>query len=330
MNLSVRQGRSYVPGLAAAAVVALLAAALAGLVEPLSPLPVAVVLGIIVGNTVSLPAVLAPGMKIAAKHVLRIGIVLLGLRLVLGDVADLGAPALLLVAGVAVVTFAGVLVLARALGLAHDLGMLTAAGFAICGASAVAAVQGVVGAEEEDVAAALGNVMVFGTLSILAFPLIGVALGISDPLAGAWIGASVHDVGQAVATAGAVSETALEAAVVVKLARVLLLAPLVIVVGLLVRRRGGASDTARPPLVPWFVAGFLLTTLLRSTGAVPEAAVDVAAVLEQTAFAAALFALGTMVRLQQLRHLGPRPLVLGAVAWVLIASVALLGVHQVL
>lgn len=317
------------PGLAAAFVAAAVAAVIASSADPLSPLPVAVVLGIVVGNTVSLGR-FAPGLGVAAKIVLRVGIALLGLRLVLGDVAALGAPALLLVLAVTVVTFFGVVVGTRRLGLSHGFGLLTAAGFAICGASAVAAAQGVVRAEDEDVAASLANVMLFGTVSIGVLPLVASALGLTDAVAGAWIGAAVHDVGQVVATAGVVGDEALEAAVVVKLGRVLLLGPVIILLGLMVRAGAEATEQRRPPLLPWFVVAFLVAAAARSLDLVPTAVLDGAGTIERFAFAAALFALGTGVRFDKLRALGVRPLLLGLAAWLLIAVVSLVGVQAVL
>jgi uncharacterized integral membrane protein (TIGR00698 family) len=322
--------RVTVPGLGVAAVAAVVAVGVASLAGPLSPLPVAILLGIVVGNAVPLPDALGPGLGFAGKVVLRIGIALLGLRLVLGDVAALGLPAVALVAGISIATLLGVTLFARRLGLRTELGLLTGAGFAICGASAVAATQGVVRADEEDVAASLANVMLFGTLSIVALPAVAALLGLPASVAGAWIGAAVHDVGQVVATAGVVGETALEAAVVVKLGRVLLLGPLVIALGVYARRTGRTPETKRPSIVPWFVVAFLAAALLRSLELVPAPVLDVASTVEQLAFATALFALGTGVRLGRLRALGPRPLAMGAAAWLLIATLALVGVRFVL
>lgn len=326
----VRGVCARLPGLGVAALAAALAAGAAALAAPLSPLPVALLLGVAAGNLVTLPGSVGPGLEIAGRGVLQVGVALLGLRLVLGDLAALGLGGLALVVAVSVTTFVGVVLLARWLRLPADLGLLTAAGFAICGASAVAASQGVLQADEEDVAAALGNVMLFGTLSVAALPLVAGLLGLSDPIAGAWIGAAVHDVGQAVATAGVVSGTALEAAVVVKLGRVLLLGPLVIALGIHARRSGRGVEGARPPLVPWFVAAFLAAALIRTLDLLPGPVIEGAAVAERAAFAAALFALGTRVRLASLRALGPRPLAMGAAAWLLIATLALVGVQRLL
>lgn len=328
-----RSGRglgNHAPGLATALLGAGLATALAAPVEAVSALPVAVVLGMLVGNTVRLPDRLRPGLQTASRRLLRAGIVLLGLRLALGDVAALGLPALGVVVAVSAATLAGVAALARAAGLRSDLGLLTGAGFAICGASAVAAAQSVLAADEEHVASAMANVMAFGTLSIVVLPLVAALLGMPDPLAGAWFGASVHDVGQTVATAGSVSEAALEAAVVVKLTRVLLLGPVLVTLGLLVRRRGALPGGQRPALVPAFVVAFVAASLLRTSGLVPDTALVAAGWLEQAMFGAALVALGTEVRWARLRGLGLRPLLVGALAWALIALLALAGVHLAL
>lgn len=316
--------RVHLPGLLLAAAGAAVAMLVARTAAQVSAIPVAVALGIIAGNTPVTFDRARAGLAVAARRILRLGVVLLGFRLVVGDLLVLGPATLALVLVVVVGTFFGVQALARMLGLGRDLALLTGAGFAICGASAIAAVQGTLSADEEDVTAALGLVLAFGTVSIVALPLVGHGLGLSDVVAGAWIGAAVHDVGQTVAAAEVFGGTALTTTIVVKLARVLLLAPLVVGVALSVRRR--PHDTAeRAPLVPLFVVGFVVAVLVRSLEVVPAAVVDGIGAAERVCFAMALFALGTQVRASRLRALGPRPVALGLLAWVVVAAAALAG-----
>ena len=137
-------------------------------------------------------------------------------------------------------------------------------------------------------------------------------------------GMSVHEVAQVVAAASPAGTAAVSLAVVVKLTRVLLLAPMVAAVGIAQRRRGNATGT-RPPLVPVFVLGFLAMIALRSTGAVPASVLSAASATTTVLFAAALFALGTAVRLGDLLRTGRRGLVLGACSTVLVAGVGLVA-----
>ena len=167
----------------------------------ISPLVAGVALGALFVNLVAIPAVCVPGVERGSRRLLRIGIVLLGLRLSLGDLAALGVRGLGVVAVVVVVTFFGTQWLARKLGVPKDLGLLVATGYSICGASAIAAMDGVVGADEEETAYAITLVTLCGTLAIFVLPLLGGPLGLSGEAFGSWVGGSVHDVGQVIATA---------------------------------------------------------------------------------------------------------------------------------
>lgn len=333
LTAAVRGARSLAPGLAVVGVLAALAFVLSEW-SSFSPLVVGIALGAVVANVVGAPQVLAPGVRFAGRSLLRVGIVFLGLRLSLGDVAALGVDGLLVVALVVTVTFFGTRWLARSLGIGPDLGLLVATGYSICGASAIAAVNGVVHADEEETAYAITLVTIFGTLSIFVLPFVADRIGLSGAEFGTWVGASVHDVGQVVATASTGDAAAVEAATVVKLTRVVLLAPLVALVSLSVRRRGSAAssetatDTAvdeRPPLLPLFVVGFLAAMLLRSSGLLSDGALDAAATIEKLLLTLALVGMGMGVRVAAMRRLGARPLVLGLLSWVLVAMTAYVG-----
>lgn len=325
------------PGLALVAAGVLAATALHQLLSALALLTAAVLLGVVVGNLWALrggvPTRCADGVSLAARQLLRLGIVLLGLRLALGDLADLGAVGLLVVVGVVAATFAGTWWLARRFGLAEGSGVLLGAGYAICGVSAIAAVSATTRARQEDVAAAVAMVTLCGSLSIVVLPLAGTALSLEPAAFGTWVGASVHDVGQVVAAASTAGPIALDHAVVVKLTRVVILAPLVAALALAARRQatvaggtdGGRPGTAagRPPLVPLFVACFLAAVALRTTGWLPVAALEWADQLQQVLLAAALFALGLGVRLDRLVRTGGGVLAVGLLAWGLVAGVSL-------
>lgn len=202
------------------------------LLTVISPLTFAVLLGALLGNLpVSLDR-LQQGLAFSAKHLLRLGIVLLGLRLVISDVLQLGIPSLIVVVMVVVVTFFGTQWLGRRIRLTPGAALLIATGFSICGASAIAAMDGVSRNKKEDVATAIALVTIFGSMAIVILPLLQHPLGLSDIAFGTWTGASVHDVAQTVATASSAGSTALAAAVVVKLTRVALLPPMVAAVSL--------------------------------------------------------------------------------------------------
>ncbi|MET8687935.1 putative sulfate exporter family transporter [Streptomyces sp. NPDC004732] len=273
------------------------------------------------------------GLTFAGKRLMRVGIVLLGLKLSLDDVLGLGWASVVMVLCVVAVTFFGTWWLGRRMGLQGDQPLLIATGYSICGASAIGAVSEVSESDERDTATSVALVTLCGTLAIAVLPLLQGPLGLSDAEFGRWVGASVHDVGQVVATAQTAGAGALGDAVLVKLMRVALLAPLVAAVALSVRARRqgrglaeGAAGTKRPPLVPLFVVGFLAMVALRTTGWLPGGAIDAAQTAQELLLAAALFGLGSAVDLPSLTRTGGRVAALGLVSWGVIAGISYVGV----
>lgn len=302
--------------------------ALHAAVEAVGVLTWAVLLGAVAANARALPSSARPGLRLAVKKLLRVGVVLLGFSLPLLSILQLGVP----VIGLVVLTLTTTLGVTTWLGLRMGLGrarsLLIATGFAICGASAIAAMEKTAEADEDDVATAVAMVTIWGTVAMIAIPLLQGPLGLSDQELGVWAGASVHEVGQVIAAAGPAGAAAVSLAVVVKLTRVLLLAPVVAGVSVLQRRSqplpdGASAAGKRPPLVPVFVLGFLVCVALRSLGLVPDAALPLIEHAQTLALAAALFALGTGVRLRTLRQSGGSALALGAVSTLLVAGLSL-------
>ena len=318
------------PGIGLAAAAALVAWALHLVVPAVPVLTASVLLGIAVGQVRParrlLDGVLAPGTTFAAKRLLRVGVVLLGLKLSLVDVASLGWTTVVAVVAILAATFGVTWSLGRWARLPGDQPLLLAAGFSICGASAIGAMSAVTRDRGKDAATPVALVTLCGTAAIAVLPLAGRALGLTDLQFGAWTGASVHDVGQVVATAQTAGATALAIAVAVKLTRVLMLAPVVAITSAVVRRRGGATG-ARPPLVPLFVAGFLAAVVVRTVVPLPEAVVTGADVVQTALLAVALFGLGTGVRLERLARTGGRAVAVGLASWVFIAALSLVAVQ---
>lgn len=315
-------------GLAVCALIGAGCLALGNLVTGLSAMLVAVVLGVLWRNLAPVPARLEPGIGVSAKRVLRWGVVLLGLQLSLPQILDLGPGVLGIVVAAVFVTFFATLGLGRALGVDRDLSVLIAGGFSICGAAAVAGVQGAVQATQEKVAAAVALVVLFGSIMIGVMPALVAALDLNQGDAGTLIGGATHEVAQVVAAGGiAGGGSILAVAVSVKLARVVLMAPVVAGVSL-ARRRSQASEAGgkRPPLVPLFVLGFVAMVLVATTGWVPQPALDIVKWIQQFLLATAMFALGLGVHVKSLLKLGLRPLLLGLCATVVIVAVALGGI----
>ena len=300
------------------------------LVPAVPQLTVCVVLGVVAAQVWPAQRVLdgplAPGIAVAAKRCMRFGVVLLGLQLVFADLVGLGLPTVLAVIAVVVVAFAGTSVIGRLAGLPGWEPLLLASGFAICGASAIGAMAAVTRSDAREQSRPVALVTLCGTLAIVVLPLIGTAAGMGPEAFGRWTGAGVHDVGQVVATAQQFGAAALSVAIVVKLLRVLLLAPLVAVAGLVLRRRGIGEGERRAPIVPLFVIGFLVAVAVRSLLPLPPEVLAAAQLVQTVLLGMALFGLGAGIRLRELAGTGGRTALAGLSAWVLIAVAALLVV----
>ena len=329
----------HLPGLAIAASIAAVAFVVEYLIKNntagvVSPLVIAVVLGALISNLGMLPGNCRIGLGFAARNLLRLGIVMLGLQLSFSQVRELGAPGLALVIVVVAATFAGTQWLGKKMGLSPGLSLLVATGFSICGASAIAAMRPVSDADDDDMAYAIALVTICGTLAIFLLPAIGEIIGFSGAQFGSWVGASVHDVAQTVATAASGNDDAQDAAIVVKLTRVMLLAPLVAAVSFTRRRKlshtnitdSKTQKAKLPPVIPLFIVGFIAAISINSSFNLPSEFLSNVKWLEKSLLACALVGLGAGVDARKLRRVGTRPLALGLISWILIATLSAIGV----
>ena len=317
--------RALLPGLGLA-LLGFLLASLAHWALPVVPtLTACVVLGIVFTALpwrARLREIMQPGLAVSARRLLRIGIVLLGFRLSLLDIAGLGWLVLGLIVAIVLITFFLTLGLGRALRLPGDQPLLIAAGFSICGASAIGAMAGVTKSKDSETATPVALVTLCGTLAIALLPALQPVLGLDAEQFGMWTGASVHDVGQVVATAQVAGASALAIAVVVKLTRVALLAPMIAVTGAVLRREG-----KRPAIVPLFLVGFVAAVLANSFLSIPDEWTTAFADVQFLLLGMALFGLGAAIRIGTLVRTGARPLAVAGLSWVAIAGLALGAVY---
>lgn len=318
----------YGPGFATASAMAIVAVLINSQVPALSALLLAIIFGIIARNMNLLRVSMDAGLSIVSKRWLRIGIVLLGVQLVLTDIVKLGWGVLITVICVVGLGIAVSVILGRVLRIAPTLSLLIGCGFSICGAAAVAGMDGSIEADERDVATAVALVVLFGTAMIFVAPALVGLIGMDAHTAGIWEGASIHEVAQVVAAAGITGSGIVKTAVIVKLARVLMLAPVIAFVGLLAPRLGvqRAGDSQKnPPIIPLFVAGFIGASVIATLGLVPSPVLGVIKYLQTFLLAAAMFGLGCGVKVAELRKVGFRPLLLGLVVTIVVCLVAYVG-----
>jgi uncharacterized integral membrane protein (TIGR00698 family) len=333
----------YVPGLALAAAIGvvaagterLLAAALGTAQSPIEALVIAILIGIGVRNTVGQPAAAARGVSLFGKQILEFAVLLLGASVAFGQLLQAGPAVLLLIALCVGLTLALSTTIGRALGLGAKLAILVAVGNAICGNSAIAAVAPAIRADKKDVTVSIAFTAVVGVGLILGLPFLVPLLQMSEYRYGVLVGTTVYAVPQVVAASFPVSVESGEVATFVKLVRVLLLGPAVVFFSVLyARERGAAGVTGLGRLttyVPWFISGFLVLAALNSLGVIgalssaiglaPNALAVVSKDVSKLLMIGAMAALGLGVEFAALRKLGPRVL-----ATVVLSILCLIGI----
>ena len=313
--------RTLLPGLLWTASVALAAWLLAQVV----PLLGAPVLALLLGLAVSVARRPAPraarGIAFSSSVLLQVAIVLLGTTLGLGQVLRVGARSLPVMLGTLAVALAGAAVLGRLLAVSPRLRALVGVGTGICGASAIVAISRIVAATDTEIAYAISTIFVFNLVAVVLFPPIGHLLHLSQHGFGLWAGTAVNDTSSVVAVAYAYGHSAGSQAVVVKLTRTTLIVPIALGLSLL-RSRGGAVRWSR--LVPRFLVGFVLASVVNTIGLIPGGAHRPLSDTAVGLITVALAGVGLASDLGSMRRTGMRPLLLGALLWIAVASTSLL------
>ncbi len=365
MRPAISRGVSILPGLALSVAVMFAAGEIArwlgavllriegldpaGRSSPISGISMAIVLGLLIANTAGTAALFRPGLAFAVKRILRLGIILVGIRLSFFDVVKLGAWGVPVVATIILVALVLTTAFARSLGLSDRLGTLAAASTAICGVTAALSIGPVIEAEESEVAYTVANVTLFGLLAMLTYPYLAHALfGAGSGAVGLFLGTGIHDTSQVMGAALSYKdlfqdERALQVATVTKLTRNVFLVAVVPALAYLHARRSGQAGgrVGIAKLFPLFVLGFLAMAIVRSLGDAGLAAGgralhawNVPAWQRVTkmvgegwgtaALGTAMAGVGLSTDLKSFRAMGLKPLYVGALSAALVAALALL------
>jgi uncharacterized integral membrane protein (TIGR00698 family) len=322
--------RNLLPGLALTLVLASAAWWLHKMprLSAIGTLMLAILLGMIVRNTVGVRAAWQPGIRFGMRRLLRFAIMLLGFQLSMHQVWQVGGLGFLIVLATLVSTFLFTLWLGKQLGVSRKLTELIASGTSICGASAIVATNTVTDGSDEDVAYAIAVITAFGTASVLLYPVAAGFLGMPASAYGLWTGSSIHEIAQVIAAAFQGGPVSAQYGAISKLSRVMLLAPVVFTMGMLAaRRRRASGDThsnqpGKAP-VPWWVLGFLAMILVNSTGLLSALWTARLVMVNQFLLALALAAMGLETSIGKLRAAGLKPFLLGSGAWCFISVLSL-------
>ena len=271
-----------------------------------------------------------PVLDFSAKRLLRAGVALLGFQITFHKFAEIGLKGFIAILTVVILTFFTVRKAAQYFGLSPDLALLIAGGFSICGASAVTAIGASKKSRSEDISYAVGIVTLCGTLSIFAIPPIAKALGLTHRITGAWIGAAVHDIGQVVATASVVGGATLSYAVISKLARVVLLAPLLVLINL--KQSDGSAPRSKFSITTWlppFILVFIAIAIFNNQAHLSTGTTNLLINISKALLSAGLFAMATNVKWRQIRAIGSKPLLFGLSAWLICGAFSLLIIRVI-
>lgn len=321
----------YGPGIALLSVLAIASTYLAKLpyVAVLGALTLALVLGIGWRALIGLPELARPGVSLAAKKLLRLGIVLMGVRLNFALIAQAGPQVVVLDLVIITGGITAIYWLTQRFGVGARLGMLLAVGSAICGASAVVAAATVTKASEEDAGLAVAMCGILGTTGVLFYVLAAPWLGFSPSQMAVLSGSTLHEVAQVMAASFSWGPAAGDLGTLVKLTRVVFLAPTLIVLGALQRDGSGAKlrySWSEPP-VPWFVVGFLAMGALNTLGVLSPALVAAITATSLFLMAMAMAGMGLQTDLGMIRRTGMRALAAGLVGFGFLAIVGWTMIH---
>ena len=312
--------RKFGPGVAIVGIISLSAFLLARLPFfahlGLSALTLSILVGALLGNLFHAQLVgtaTQPGFHFAQKTLLRAGVALYGLNLTLAQIIQVGPAAVVVDLFIVVSTMCvGWWIGHRWLGMDRDTVLLASAGSSICGAAAVVATESVLGSAPHKTSAAVGQVVLFGSLAMLLYPLLYAAIDVDRAAFGIYVGSTVHEVAQVVAVGKTVGGATAATAVIVKMIRVMMLAPFLLVVGRFFPV-GGATTTRQRPRPPAFALAFIAIALVHPYLGLPEPVLAALRMLDVILLATAMAALGLDTTIKKLRLAGREAVVLGAI-----------------
>jgi len=302
-----------------------------GLGIVVSPLIIGIILGAIYGNTLGtkLPEQWIPGIHFTAKNILRFAIILYGFRVTFQDLSQVGmegitVATIMMVSTMLIGTILGV----KLLKMDRDTSVLTASGSAVCGAAAVLATEGVLKSESYKAGIAVATVVVFGTAALFIYPMLynSGMLGMTDEQFGIYVGATVHEVAQVVAIGGVLPVDVSNAAIIEKMSRVMMIAPLLMALGFyictLAKTKGNACEEKKSLTIPWFAVWFVAIAGFNSLQLLPKEVVDKINFFDTLLLTMSMTALGMTTSFEKIKTVGAKPFYLGLIMmiWLMVGG----------
>lgn len=289
-----------------------------------SPMIVGIILGMLYANSLrnNLPDTWVPGILFCSKRILRIGIILYGFRLTFQDVTAVGLPAILIDAIIVTVTVCGGVLIGKLLKMDRSIALLTSVGSGICGAAAVLGAESAINTKPYKTAVAVSTVVIFGTLSMFLYPVLyrnGV-FDLSPELMGLFTGSTVHEVAHVVGAGNAMGQGVSNTAIIVKMIRVMMLVPALLIISWAVARnltkRDAAEQAKGKITIPWFAILFLVVIGFNSFNLLPVALVEGINQFDTFLLTMAMTALGAETSFDKFKKAGAKPFLLAAILFV--------------
>lgn len=282
-----------------------------------SPMIIGIILGMLYANSLrnNLPETWVPGIQFCSKKILRLGIILYGFRLTFQDIVNVGVSGIVIDAIIVIVTILGGIWIGRLLKMDRDTALLTSIGSGICGAAAVLGAESTIRTQPYKTAVAVATVVIFGTISMFLYPLAYRSgwLDLSPQEMGIYSGSTLHEVAHAVGAGNAMGSEISDVSVIVKMIRVMLLVPVLLILGIWASRRNSADNVSKEKgkiNIPWFAVGFLLVIAFNSLNLLPTAFVDAINYIDTFLLTMAMAALGAETSIDKFKKAGAKPFIL--------------------
>lgn len=295
----------------------------------ISPMIIGIIIGMIYANSLRnhLPETWVPGIQFCSKRILRIGIILYGFRLTFKDILYVGTAGIAVDAIVVTVTILGGILIGRMLKMDRETALLTSVGSGICGAAAVLGAESTIQTKPYKTAVAVATVVIFGTISMFLYP-IAYRMGILDldpTQMGIYSGGTLHEVAHAVGAGNAMGGEIASVAIIVKMIRVMLLIPVLLILGFWAARRVNAQTSAgvqpgQRLVIPWFALGFLGVIIFNSFDLLPKTTVEAINYFDTFLLTMAMAALGAETSIDKFKKAGPKPFILAFILYIWLAA----------
>jgi uncharacterized integral membrane protein (TIGR00698 family) len=294
---------------------------------------VAISLGVLQRNFTTIPVTFDPGIQYSLKSILKLSIILLGTSLNLWQVLSIGGSSLIVILTVVILGILLTVYLGRMMGLTGTIPTLIGVGTAICGATAIATISPIMKAKEEETAFAITTIFIFNVIAVIAYPIIGILIGMSNEIFGMWAGTAVHDTSSVVAAGYAYSNEAGGVATVVKLTRTLFLIPLAIIIGVYLGIKSpdkeNGSRVKLGKIFPWFILGFLVMSIINTLGMLNKDIVSVVTDASKFMILMAMTSVGLGANFSKMKKIGVKPIILGLCSSVIVAIISIALIYIV-